>query len=371
MKYIWQYKNWPHFEWQSSNLLDLLGKARLCQGRLLTRIKSLTIPLSCQARVEIMIEETMKTSEIEGEKLARSSVRSSVARHLGLPEGGLTPVDRHIDGLVDVLIDATADYKKPLTAKRLKSWHAALFPTGFSGLHSIRVGKWRGAHPMRVVSGPVGKEKIHFEAPPKERIDKEMKCFFSWWNKSLNNAEGILRAGIAHFHFITIHPFEDGNGRIARALTDMALAQDENLAIRFYSLSSRIMKERKEYYTVLEYCQKKEGDITEWLLWFLECFTHAIEDSQKIISNVLAKADFWQHHAQTIVNERQRKVINRLLDVGKEGFKGGLTTRKYISMTKMSRVTAYREILDLLNKKILRHASGKGRNVSYELIFRS
>ena len=332
-------------------------------------VSSLTMSLSRQAQAEIMIEEAVKTSEIEGEKLARSSVRSSVARRLGLPDAGLSLVDRHVDGLVDVLIDATVNYNKPLSAKRLKSWHAGLFPTGFSGLHNIRVGKWRGARPMCVVSGPIGKEKIHFLAPPGDRVNKEMNYFFSWWRKSLHDTEGILRAGIAHIHFVTIHPFEDGNGRIARALTDMALAQDENLAIRFYSLSSRIMEERKGYYTALEHCQKTNGDISEWLLWFLGCFTRAIESSQNLISNVLAKAEFWHHHAQTIINERQRKVINRLLDAGEGGFKGGITTRKYVSMTKVSRATAYREISDLINKKILRQTSGNGRNVSYELIF--
>ena len=367
MKYVWQYNNWPDFKWQSERLLESLGKARFCQGRLLNRVRNLNISLTRKAQAEIMIEEAVKTSEIEGEKLARRSVKSSVARHLGLPNAGLTPVDRHIDGLIDVLVDATSNYNNPLSANRLKSWHGALFPTGFSGLRKIRVGKWRGENPMRVVSGSIGREKVHFEASPGDRVNKEMNYFLSWWKKSLHSTEGLLRAGIAHFHFITVHPFEDGNGRIARALTDMALAQDEKLATRFYSLSSKIMEERKDYYKILEHSQKSNGDITEWLLWFLGCFIRAIEKSQNIISNVLAKADFWQYHAQTIINTRQRKVINRLLDAGKGEFKGGLTTRKYVGMTKVSRATAYREISDLVNKKILKQTSGKGRSISYEI----
>ncbi|MBU3934307.1 MAG: Fic family protein [Candidatus Omnitrophica bacterium] len=369
MKYVWQYSNWPNLTWQSEKLLVLLGQSRYCQGRLLAKVRKLGVSFSRHAQAEIMIEEAIKTSEIEGQKLLRDSVRSSVARHLGLPAAGLPSSNRHIDGLIDVLLDATANYNKPLSPKRLKSWHAALFPTGFSGLHNIRAGKWRGPHPMQVVSGPVGREKVHFQAPPMDRIDKEMNHFFSWWEKSLRDIEGLLRAGIAHFRFVTIHPFEDGNGRLARALTDMALAQDEKLPVRFYSLSSRIMEERKDYYIVLEHCQKGSGDITEWLLWFLGCFVRAVENSEKLISKVLAKAGFWERHAQTIVNERQRKVVNRLLDAGQGEFKGGLTTRKYVSMAKVSKATAYREISDLTNKKILEKTRGKGRNISYELVW--
>lgn len=350
-------------------LLHPLGKARLCQGKLLSKVCALGMNLSQEAQAEILVEETIKTSAIEGETLNRDSVRSSVAKHLGLSAVGLPAAERHVDGLVDVLLDATDHYDKPLSIKRVKSWQAALFPTGFSGLSRIRTGKWRGTNPMRVVSGPVGREKIHFEAPPIERIETEMKQFLSWWKQSLNKTEGLLRAGIAHFRFITIHPFEDGNGRIARALTDMALAQDERLKVRFYTISSQIMEERNEYYTILEQCQKGDGDITKWLLWFLECFVRAVGRSEMLISRILVKAEFWQRHRQTIMNERQCKVINRLLDAGKGGFEGGLTTRKYVSIGKVSRATAYREISDLVSKNVLQQNSGKGRNISYDLVW--
>jgi Fic family protein len=272
--------------------------------------------------------------------------------------------------LVEVILDATQKYDKTLSVNRLKGWHAALFPTGHSGLHKIRVGQWRGKDPMRVVSGPVGREKIHFEAPPGEVVEAEMKEFLQWWELSLKNTDGILRAGLAHFYFVTIHPFEDGNGRIARALTDMALAQDEKLKIRYYSLSSQIMEERDGYYDALEKCSKSGStDVTDWLTWFLGCYQRAIRRSDKIIGNVLAKADFWQEHAQTELNGRQKKVLNRILEAGQGNFIGGLTTRKYVSITKVSRATAFREISDMLDKKVLRQLPGKGRSVHYNLVW--
>ena len=249
----------------------------------------------------------------------------------------------------------------------MEGWHAGLFPTGRSGFHKIKVGQWRGKEPKRVVSGPAGREKIHFEAPPGEAVTKEMRLFFSWWNSGSQKMDGLLRAGLAHFYFVTIHPFEDGNGRIARALTDMALAQDEKLGVRYYSLSSQIMEEREEYYRILEKSSKANRNITDWLSWFLDCYQRAIQRSDKIIGLVLAKADFWQRHAQAIMNERQKKIVNRLLDAGKDGFQGGLTTRKYVSMAKVSRATAFREISDLLEKGILRQKPAKGRSVSYDL----
>src|SRR3989338_10756913 len=243
LKYIWEDRNWTDFSWSSDELLPYLGQARQTQGKILVRVKALGVPLINQAQTEILTEEDIKTSSIEGEILKRDSVRSSVARHLGLSQAGLPQADLHIDGLVKILLDATRNYEKPLTVKRLKSWHGALFPTGYSGLHKIRVGKWR-IQPMQVVSGSIGKEKVHYHAPSAERLDKEMKDFLDWWEKSNGTIEGFLRAAIAHFWFVTIHPFDDGNGRIARALTDMALAQDEKLDMRFYSLSSQIMEER-------------------------------------------------------------------------------------------------------------------------------
>lgn len=370
MRYIWQSDLWPNLTWDSDALLSLLGQARLLQGNLLGRMKRLGFRLGEEAQADILTEEAIKTAAIEGDRLNPKMVRSSVARHLGLKEAGLIPATRSVDGLVEVILDATQKYNKPLSTDRLKGWHAALFPTGYSGLHKIRVGQWRGQAPMQVVSGPTGKEKVHFEAPPGEVVEAEMKQFLRWWEESRKNTDCILRAGLAHFYFVTIHPFEDGNGRVARALTDMALAQDEKLSIRYYSLSSQIMEERKGYYDILEKCSKASSvNVTKWLVWFLECFERAIQRSDKIIGNVLAKADFWQEHAQAELNERQRKVLNRILNVGPGGFEGGLTTRKYVSMTKTSRATAFREISDMLDKRILHQLSGKGRSVHYDLIW--
>ncbi len=368
MKYIWQCDPWPKLTWNSGSLLPLLGQARLTQGNLLGRVKRLGFKLGEEAQANILTEEAIKTAAIEGERLNPQMVRSSVARHLGLSAAGLGPTTRSIDGLIEVILDATQNYDKAISTHRLKGWHAALFPTGHSGLHKIRVGQWRGKEPIRVVSGPLGREKIHFEAPPGKVVDAEMRKFLSWWESSLHATDGLLRAGLAHFYFVTIHPFEDGNGRIGRALTDMALAQDEKLKTRYYSLSSQIMEEKDEYYDVLEKCSKSGNtDLTKWLVWFLECFQRAIQRSDKIIGNVLAKADFWQEYAQTELNDRQKKVINRILEAGPGKFAGGLTTRKYVSIAKTSRATAFREISDLLDKKLLRQLSGKGRSVRYDL----
>jgi Fic family protein len=340
----------------------------LSQGKLLSKIQALGIQLSNEAQAEILTEETIKTAAIEGENLDKNSVRSSVARRLGLPTAGLPHPARHIDGLVEVLLDATANHDKPLTAERLKGWQAALFPTGFSGLHRIRVGEWRGPEPMQVVSGPMGLEKVHFEAPPSQRIEEEVAQFIDWWQESRGKLEGLLRAGVAHFRMVTIHPFEDGNGRIARALTDMALAQDERMGKRFYSLSSGIMAERSDYYNILEQTQKGYGDITGWLLWFLGCIQRAIEESLNLIAGTLIKAEFWRKHSQISFTHQQRKVINKMLDAEPLGFTGGITTRKYVSIAKVSRSTAYREILLLVEKGILTPNQGKGRNISYNLV---
>jgi len=368
MRYIWQDKDWPRLSWESDKLINSLGKARRIQGEILSKIVSLGLELSKESRYEILVEEAVKTAAIEGQKLDREAVRSSVAKRLGLLTAGLKAEDRNADGLVEVMLDAADKYKKPLTSARLKSWQAALFPTGYSGLTKIRVGKWRGKTPMRVVSGPIGREKVHYEAPSSERVPVEIKRFIEWWEKGSNKIDGLLRAGIAHFSFVTIHPFEDGNGRIARVLTDMALAQDEGLSKRYYSLSGRIMADRKAYYDILEKCQKGNLDITEWLLWFLECYYRAIKDSEAVISKVLQKAAFWQKHAQTILNKKQQKVINRLLESGPGGFEGGLTTRKYAAIAKVSRVTAYRDITYLLENGILEKHKPRGRSVSYEII---
>ena len=270
-----------------------------------------------------------------------------------------------------MLLEAIRFNDKPLSLDRINSWQAALFPTGYSGLYKIKAGKPRGDEPMHVVSGPIGKEKIHFQAPPKAQAMKELKSFVGWWNNSLDSMDGLLRAGAAHLRFITIHPYEDGNGRIARALTDMALAQDEKLKVRFYSVSSQIMKTRKEYYEILENVQNCKADTTEWFLWFIECVTESILNSQNIIANVFKRAEFWKMHSQTQINERQRKVVLKLLEAGSDGFEGGLTTRKYVGMTRTSRATAFREISDLVEKGVLQHVGGKGRSVKYEIVWGS
>jgi len=367
-RYIWQKPDWANFTWRSGELLGLLGKCRLAQGKLLGKVIDLGLTFDAQAQSEVLAEETMNTSAIEGEKLDIRSVRSSVARKLGLPSAGL-PVDRHVDGIVAVILDAAMNHDEPLTAERLFGWHAGLFPTGYSGMRKIRAGSWRGDEVMWVVSGPVGKEKVHYIAPPAERIKEEMSQFLSWWDSSRGSTEGLIRAAIGHFWFVTIHPFEDGNGRIARALTDMALAQDDSQKHRYYSLSSQIMEERESYYNILEACQKGSRDITPWLVWFLECFFRATERSEAILSRVIAKASFWRTHAQAPLSERQRKVINKLLDAGPDGFEGGLTTRKYASMVKVSKPTAFREINRLLELGLLRQNPGKGRSISYGLVW--
>lgn len=369
-QYIWQSASWSKFRWDSATLLRFLGDCRYRQGSLLAQMQELGFELQLHARAEVLIQETIKTAEIEGERLELNAVRSSVARRLGLSSAGLPAIrDPQADGMVDILLDATLNYEKRLNAERLFGWHAALFPTGYSGLHKIKVAGWRDDQqgPMRVVSGPVGREKIHYEAPPADRLENEMVDFFRWWEKSRNDMDGILRAGLAHLWFVLIHPFDDGNGRIARTLTEMSLAQDENLSTRFYSLSSQIMAERNDYYEILNRTGKDSGQITEWLKWFLSCMSRSILRSQELLSNVMQKKRFWQSFAQAGLNHRQCKVINRLLDAGPGGFEGGLTNRKYAGLTHISRATAQRELADLVAKGILRPNPGGGRSTSYDL----
>jgi Fic family protein len=366
--YIWESTSWTDFRWNNHKILVLLGECRLLQGKLLSKVADLGFDLGSQAQVEILAEETMKTAAIEGESLDMKAVRSSVARRLGLPSAGLR-VDRQVDGLVSVLLDATRNYDQPLTEERLYGWQAALVPSGYSGMHKIKVGRWRGVKSMRVVSGPVGRERVHFEAPPADRIADEMRGFLEWWKDSRGRVEGVLRAAIAHFRFVTIHPFEDGNGRIARALTDMALSQDDRQPMRYYSISSQIMAEREAYYDVLERSQKGDGDITEWILWFFGCFSRSIKRSENLLAVVLDKAAFWKMHAQASLSDRQRKIINRMLDFGRGGFEGGMTTRKYVSLANVSRATAFRELNQLLGLGIIKQNPGAGRSVSYDLIW--
>jgi Fic family protein len=320
--------------------------------------------LKLEAELAALTEEVIKSSEIEGEVLDRNSVRSSLARRLGVPDAGVAPADRRAEGVVEMMLDATQNYVQPLTAQRLFGWQAALFPTGFSGLRPILTGAWRTdvAGPMQVVSGPVGRQRLHYEAPPASRVEAEMERFLAWFNGK-PSAEGLLRAGLAHLWFVTVHPFEDGNGRIARAIADQALAQSENVGQRFYSVSSQIRTERKQYYDSLEHTQRGGVDVTEWLLWFLGCFSRAIDGTHTIMASVLRKADFWQQHAGEKFIERQREMLNRYL----QGFEGKLTAKKWAKMTKVSIPTAQRDITDLVDRGILRRNPGGSKNTSYDL----
>ena len=374
VKYFWQDPSWPKFSWQSAAILKALGDCRYNQGSLLTQLRELGFDIRQHARAEVLIEEAIKTSEIEGERLDANAVRSSVARRLGLPSAGLpTIINQQADGMVDILLDATLNYQKELTAERLFGWHAALFPTGYSGLHKIRVACWRDDRqgPMRVVSGPIGREKIHYEAPPAHRLEVEVDNFFGWWERSRNDMDGILRAALAHLWFVLLHPFDDGNGRIARALTEMSLAQDEDLSDRFYSLSSQVMAERTDYYKVLNLTSSGTGDVTGWLKWFLGCMSRSLLRSHELLSNVMQKKRFWQRFAQGGLNDRQSKAVNRLLDVGPGSFEGGMTNRKYAGLNHTSRATAQRELADLMAKGILRRNPGGGRSASYDLNWES
>lgn len=365
-QYIWQLETWPEFTWSARKLEVPLSKARFLQGRLLGEVHALGFTATDEVRQKFLVTEAVQTSAIEGVQLDQDAVRSSVARRLGLPTAGLPPATPQTESLIDLLFDATNKYSEPLTPDRLKRWQAALFPTGYSGLKKVVVGDWRKTI-LHVVSGPIGRERAHFEAPPPERLEAEIDRFCSWFEESSLQVDGLLRAGLAHLYFVTIHPFEDGNGRIARAITDMALAQDEKLANRFYSLSGQIMNERDEYYAILEKTQKGNGDATEWLGWFLGSFQRALERSEHLLENVAMKSRFWQRVGSVQLSEHQRKVVNRLLDAGPGGFAGGLTTRKFAGLAHVSRATAYREISDLLAKGILRPNPGGGRSASYEL----
>lgn len=345
----------------------MLARARLAQGKALGAAKLLDDSLSLEAVAAILVEDGVTTSAIEGERFDVDAVRSSVARHLGLPTAGLPAPPRAVDGLIDVLLDATQHYATPLTLERLNSWQAALFPTGQSGLHPIRVGALRGDEPMQVVSGRVGRERVHFIAPPRGELEAALDAFFAWFNHPQGPLDGLIRAGLAHLWFVTLHPYEDGNGRLARAITDMALSQDERQPMRLFSLSAQILRERDSYYTILETTQRGGMDVSDWLGWFLAQVEAAAMAAEQTVANTLAKARFWLRHQATNLNERQRKVLNRLLDAGVGGFEGGITTRKYMSLTKTSRATAYRELADLVEKKCLVSTGRAGRSSGYEV----
>lgn len=368
--WIWESAAWPALQWDAATLAAPLAKARAAQGRVLGMASMLSPTLGDEALASVLIQDGLNTSAIEGETLNAASVRSSVSRKLTITAPLGAPKSRAVDGLIDMLVDATRNHAQPLSTERLCRWQAVLFPDGFSGLHAVRTGELRGDAPMQVVSGAVGREVVHFEAPPRTLLEAELNAFVTWFNTPQPEIDGLIRAGIAHLWFVTLHPFEDGNGRLARAVTDMALSQDEQRELRLFSMSSQIMRVRDEYYTQLERTQRGQATLTDWLAWFLEQVAQACQLSETIIATTLAKARFWLLHQDTDLNARQRKALNRLFDaIETDGtpFEGGLNTRKYASLCSTSRATAYRELVDLVAKGCLRATAMGGRSSGYEL----
>ena len=363
MTYIHEQDGWPGLCWSDERLVEPLAAVRHRQGRLIGHMEALGFPLREEAVLRTLTEDVLKSSEIEGEVLDREQVRSSIARRLGMDVVGLIESDRNVEGVVEMMLDATQNFAQPLTADRLFGWHAALFPTGRSGMNRITVGAWRTGEgdPMQVVSGPIGREHVHYEAPEATRLDAEMARFLHWFETV--KVDPVLRAGVAHFWFVTVHPFDDGNGRIARAIADLALARAEGTPQRFYSMSAQIRTERKAYYDLLETTQKGDLDITPWLLWFIACLDRAFDGAETILASVLRKARFWELLAGKPLNERQRKVLNRLLD----GFEGKLTNAKWAALAKTSPDTALRDINDLVSRGILAKEPSGGRSTSYSL----
>jgi Fic family protein len=363
--WIHEHQNWPNFTWNTEVLSSKLADIRHRQGLLIGQMNNLGFNLKQEASLNTLTRDVIKSSAIEGENLNPEEVRSSIARRLGLDIAGLIPSGRDVEGIVEIMLDATQKFSTTLTKQRLFDWHAALFPTGRSGMHSITVGNWRtpDAGPMQVISGPVGKEKIHFEAPDAKCLDDEMQAFIKWFEDS-NDIDPVIKAGIAHFWFVTIHPFEDGNGRIARAIGDMMFARADKMPERFYSLSSQIESERKNYYNQLERQQRSTPDITDWLDWFLGCMGRAIVSAETTLENVLFKAKLWDKINKSPVNERQRFVINRMLE---DGFEGYINTSKYAKLTKSSNDTALRDIKEMKERGIFLQNPGGGRSTSYRL----
>jgi len=360
--YIWQQTDWPTWSYDATTLSILLANAHQAQGRLLGKMQSLGFGVQQQTSLQVLTDDVLKTSEIEGEFLRPELVRSSVAKRLGIDIGGLSDSDRTVDGIVDIVMDATSNHAHDLSLDRLLSWHAALFPLGYSGIHKISAGQLRDDRlgPMQVISGAIGREKVHFEAPPASCLRSEITQFLNWFNAS-QSLDPYLKAGIAHLWFVTIHPFDDGNGRIGRAIADMALSRADQSRDRFYSLSSQIMKERQGYYLHLERSQKGSLDASEWLAWFLQCLINAIDSANSNLYSTLAKTQFWQHWQGVPFNERQIKLLNRLLD----GFEGNLTNKKWSLIAKCSADTALRDITDLLDRGVLSRGSSSGRSTHY------
>ncbi|MBF9016392.1 MULTISPECIES: Fic family protein [unclassified Oceanispirochaeta] len=363
MKYIWQSDHWPNFTYNLETLLEYLSESRKEQGA----VNKLGAFLELHTEEELLLQEALNTSAIEGETLNTDEVRSSIAYSLGLPRGGLPSNHHRYEGLVEMLIDATRNYDNPLTDEKLYSWHVALFPGGHSNLHKITVGAYRsGKTPMDVVSGPPGKEKTYYSAPPSSHIQTEMNQFNKWWESSRGRLDGLIRAAYAHLYFVSIHPFEDGNGRIARALTDMALAQDEKSGKRLYSLSAQIHTDRLDYYEILEKTQKGSGDITEWVIWFLNTFIRSLKSSVEMIEFTLLRNKFRQNIIDKKMNSRESKVINKMIDLLPVDYKGGMTNKKYVQIAKTSPATAKRDLQELVISKVL-IPQGGGRSISYQL----
>ena len=365
MTYIHQLKDWTHFSWEEEKLLKLLAEVRHKQGKLVGMMQGMGFNLQTEATLQTLTLDVLKSSEIEGEMLNPEQVRSSIARRLGMDIGGLIPSDRHVDGVVEMMLDATQNYKEALSADRLFGWHAALFPTGRSSMHKIVVGAWRNNekdHPMQVVSGPMGRQNVHYQAPDAELLPDEMNAFLKWFN-SENNIDGVIKSAVAHLWFVTIHPFDDGNGRIARTIADMQLSRSDDSKQRFYSMSAQIRKERNAYYDILEKTQKDTMDITGWIEWFLNCLDRALSATDEILATILKKAKFWEKYSRMPLNDRQKIMLNKLLD----GFTGKLNSSKWAKISKCSSDTAIRDINDLLKKEILEKEAAGGRSTSYIL----
>ncbi|MCT9123864.1 Fic family protein [Cupriavidus gilardii] len=363
-EYVWQSPHWPRWQYDLAALATPMAETARAQGLLLGRLADLGMGFRNEACLAVLTEDVVKTSAIEGESLDVASVRSSVARRLGVDIGALAPADRYVDGVVDMILDATSNAQQPVNADRLFGWHAALFPTGYSGMSRIRVAAWRddANGPMQVVSGPIGRQRVPYEAPPADRLEAETARFVDWLNGSGEDPP-LLKAGIGHLWFVTLHPFDDGNGRIARAIGDLLLARADGTPQRFYSLSAQIQRERKAYYDILERTQKGTLDITQWLAWFLATLHAAVLQANKPLDRVLLKVRFWQRAATVPMNERQIKVLNRLLD----GFEGKLTSAKWAAIGKCSNDTALRDINELVQRGVLQKSAAGGRSTSYEL----
>lgn len=363
--YIYQHRSWPNFKWDTDSLTQLFSAIRYKQGRLTGRMEGLGFSMRSEAVLQTLTLDVIKSNEIEGEMLNSDQVRSSIARRLGMDVAGLVHADKQVEGVVEMLLDATQNYEAELTKERLYGWHAALFPAGRSGMHQITVASWRDnkAGPMQVESGPMGREQVHFEAPDASALEHEMLLFINWFNNREPALDPVLKAAIAHLWFVTIHPFDDGNGRIARTIADLQLARAEGNSQRFYSMSVQIQKERNKYYDILERTQKGDLDITDWLKWFAACIDRALTTSEEVLATVLKKASYWEIFADKNINQRQRLMLNKLL----EGFKGKLTTSKWAKITKSSQDTALRDIQDLIEQEILIKEAAGGRSTAYIL----